>query len=59
MTLGAAIVELQVRIELKAENQAALRAGLVAAIAALDQGIEPNTLWGDGWYLGIVPGGPL
>lgn len=58
MSLGT-VKAINLRIELGADDPAAVRAGLLAAVSALDHGVEPNTLWGKDWYLAIVPGGPV
>lgn len=47
------IVELDVR----ADTPGAITAGLEATAAALRQGVEPNTIWGRGYCVGIKVGG--
>ena len=45
------------RIEFRADDARTLRAGLCAALVALDQGVEPNVVWAPGYRVAIMIGG--
>lgn len=46
------------RIEFDAADRTQLRAGLIAALHALDHGLEPNMLWAEGYRIAIMLSGP-
>lgn len=50
------LMTIQGRLEFHATGPDALRAGLCAALRALDAGVEPNLLWADGYRIAIMIG---
>jgi hypothetical protein len=48
---------LTVQLDVRADSEQAVRDALLASLMALRQGVQPNTLWGDGFCVGIRTGG--